>query len=187
MTIKKLNKVAYFAIFTLTLLNSCSQSKSKEEKAIIEFIETNKGVRTDLDVKLISVDISEIKVSDSIKILNEKFNIEKQKKIESAEKMVAHYKESIAEAKDDIVGKTLKSKWKKELFKAETELKNAQEWEPNYKNNYANKNPEEVLVKKAICVFSFMNPLLKTRQETKKAFILNENGTECLKMIKVTS
>ena len=184
MTIKILNKLAYLTIFLFTFLIACSESESKEKKAITEFIETNKGVRTDLDVKFISIEISEIKVSDSLKILNNQLDLKKLKKIESAEKMVADYKKSIAETKNDLVGKVLKSKWQKELSKAEIELENARKWEPNYTKIYADKNADEVLAKKAECVFSFMNPLLKTRQEMQNTFILNKSGTECLKMIK---
>lgn len=73
-------KKLYFLILLPLVWLSCS-SPSNYEKAIIDYLETDKkGVKTDLQIKFLFIDVSYITVADSISILQDQFEIKKAKK-----------------------------------------------------------------------------------------------------------
>lgn len=168
------------------VISSCS-TQSEYEKTIANYLQTGNGVKTDLKIEFLEMKVSDITVSDSIAVLQERFESERAKKIESAEKSVKHWQESIEKQKgkkNQLVAKALISNSTEKLENAENELKKAQEWTPNYLNHYKSHNPSETLAKKAESRFSFLNPKLQTRQEMTALFILSADGKQCNKMIK---
>lgn len=166
---------------------SCS-SPSNYEKAIIYYLQTDKkGIKTDLQIKFLSIDVSDITVSDSIVIVQKQFEVEKAKKIESIQSSISRLQEKIQEQKgkkNQVVAKALISRWKKDLEKLQSELTIAQDWQADYLNRYDSRNTSEILAKKADSKFSFFNPQLKTRQELSALFILSADGKQCNYMIK---
>lgn len=180
-------KKLYFLILLPLVWLSCS-SPSNYEKAIIDYLETNKkGVKTDLQIKFLFIDVSDITVADSISILQDQFEIKKAKKIESAQKNIAHWQESIEKQKgkkNQLVAKAVISNFSEKLAQAEKDLKEAQAWTPDYLNRYDSRNSSEILAKKANCKFSFFNPKLQARQELTALFILSADGEKCNNMIK---
>lgn len=177
----------YFLIFLPLVWFSCS-SPSNYEKAIIDYLQTNKkGVKTDLQIKFISIDVLDITVVDSISILQKQFEAEKNKKIESIQSSIYHLQSKIQEQKgkkSQVVAKALISRWEKDLEKYQFDLTLAQDWQADYLNRYDSRNTSEILAKKADCKFSFFNPQLQTRQELSALFILSANGKQCNSMIK---
>jgi len=124
-----------------------------------------------------------------VKILQEQYQTEKQKKIETAQKSVAHWENTIEKQQrkgDSLVAKTLVSRYQKDLEKAKSELEQAQNWKANYVDCYRGRPENEILAKKTDTYFSFQNPELAqpTRQELNAIFILSPCGNECYKMIK---
>lgn len=165
---------------------SCS-NQSNDEKVIRTFLQTQNGVTTDLKIEFIELNVKDITVSDSINILQKVFDAEKSKKIEVAEKSVAHWKNAIEEQKNQknqLISKVLVSDYIVKLTNAENDLKAAQEWKPDYLNRYVSRDTKDVLVKNADCKFSFFNPKLQTRQEMKALFLLSADGKQCFRMIK---
>lgn len=180
-------KKLYFLILLLLVWLSCS-SPSNYEKAIIDYLETDKkGVKTDLQIKFLFIDVSDITVADSISILQDQFEIKKAKKIESAQKNIAHWQESIEKQKgkkNQLVAKAVISNFSEKLAQVEKDLKEVQAWTPDYLNRYDSRNSSEILAKKADCKFSFFNPKLQARQELTALFILSADGEKCNNMIK---
>lgn len=180
-------KKLYFLILLPLVWLSCS-SPSNYEKAIVDCLETDKkGVKTDLQIKFLFIDVSYITVADSISILQDQFEIKKAKKIESAQKNIAHWQESIEKQKgkkNQLVAKAVISNFSEKLAQAEKDLKEAQAWTPDYLNRYDSRNSSEILAKKADCKFSFFNPKLQARQELTALFILSADGEKCNNMIK---
>lgn len=166
---------------------SCS-SPSNYEKTIVDYLETDKkGVKTDFQIEFLSIDVSDITVADSISILRKQFEVEKAKKIESAQSSISRLQNKIQEQrgkKNLVVAKSLISRWEKELEKCQSELTIAENWQADYLNRYDSRNTSEILAKKADCRFSFFNPQLQTRQELSALFTLSADGSRCNNMVK---
>lgn len=177
----------YFLILFPLVWFSCS-SPSNYEKAIIDYMETDKkGVKTDLQTEILSIDVSDITVADSISILQNQFEAEKAKKIESAQSSISRLQDKIQEQKgkkNQVVAQPLISRWEKDLEKYQSELTIAENWKADYLNRYKSRNTSDILAKKADCRFSFFNPQLQTRQELSALFTLSADGSRCNNMVK---
>ncbi|MFV0591483.1 MAG: hypothetical protein ACK5M7_08865 [Draconibacterium sp.] len=178
--------------FLITLLSlcffSCSSPESKYEKIISDYLQTDKkGVKTDLKIKFLSLSIGDVFVSDSIAILQERYKQEKSKKVETAQESVTYWEETVGKHQkegDDWAAKALLENSLSKLEKAKDKLKKANEWEPEYVGRYSDRTPDELLVKKADCSFSFFNPSLQIRQEINAFFIISKDENKCFNMIK---
>lgn len=177
-----------FISILLPLFGLACSSPSNYEKTIIDYLETDKkGTRTDLQVKILSLDVSDITVADSISILQTQYETDKTKKVESIKSSISRLQNKIEEQKgkkNQVVAKSLISNWNKDLENLQTELSTAENWTPKYLNKYNSRNESEILAKKAECQFSFFNPQLQTKQEMKALFILSVDGMQCNNMIK---
>ncbi|NDV59103.1 hypothetical protein [Bacteroides sp. 519] len=180
-----MKKYILFLFFPFVI--SCSTTQSEYEKVIADYLQTENGIKTDLKIEFLEMKVSDITVADSIAILQERFEAERAKKIESAEKSIKHWQESIEKQKgkkNQLVAKALISNSTEKLEIAKTELKKAQEWKPDYLNRYESRNPSDILAQKVESRFSFQNPKLQVRQEMNALFILSADGKQCNKMIK---
>ena len=160
----------------LAALLSCNSRTKSYENVIADFAEENvyPGVKTDLKMKFIESSISDIKVADSIAILEKQFRSKQAEKVESAKKMIEGFQQ-LSEAS---------YLYKSELEKAEIELKNAESWHPDYLNRYNGRNANEVIAKKVVCKFSYQEPKLTTRQEKEGIFVLSADEKRVIKMVK---
>lgn len=180
-------KRLFTPLFSIALLCSCSSPQSEQEKLITDFLETNDGVKTDLQIKYSKFEISNILVSDSIAIFKAQFEAERAKKIESIESTISNKENSIAEQrgkKNKVVANTLIKMWENELTKEKRYLEEAKNWKPSYLNKYDSRNESEVLVQKVDITFSYFNPKLQVEQEMSAYVILSADGKQCLKMQK---
>jgi hypothetical protein len=178
-------KTFYLLCLVSFLLYGCSnQNNSAYQKVIVDFLENNayKGVRTDLQIKFMDdIVVSDISVADSVTILQQQYEKELAKKVESAQKSVTHYENTIKKQQskgNDIVAKALIGSFSKNLEKAKDDLDKAKSWKPGYLNRYDGKSPSEIIAKKATCRVSFLNPSLSTRQEVNAIFILSSDGSK---------
>lgn len=180
-------RIIYFLLLFPLVWLSCS-SPSNYEKVIIDYLETDKnGVRTDLQIEILSINVSDITVADSTSILQKQFETEKAKKIETIQNSISRLQNKIQEQrgkKNQVVAKSLISRWEKELEKYQSELDTAQNWQADYLNKYDSRNTSEILAKKADCRFSFFNPQLQARQELSALFTLSADGSRCNNMVK---
>ncbi|MDH6355888.1 hypothetical protein M2132_002238 [Dysgonomonas sp. PH5-45] len=175
----------FILLLLFPLVVSCS-AQSEYEKVIADYLQIENGVKTDLKIEFLEMNVSDITVSDSIQILNNEYQAEKEKRISDAQKSVEHWQNSIEEQKgkkNQLVAKAVIGNAEKRLADAENKLKEAQEWRPDL-NRYESRDPSDILAKKAESHFSFMNPKLQTRQEMNALFILSADGKQCYNMIK---
>lgn len=180
-------KILFCSLALTAFLFSCSSSQSEYEKVITDFLETKNGVKTDLQIKYTKLEISDISVSDSIALLKEQFEAEKAKKIQSIEQTIKLKEKSIAEQenrKNKLVASVLIKSWQKELARKKEDLEKARNWKPDYLTRYDNRNPSDILSRKADATFSYFNPKLQTRQEISAWVILSANGKQCYRLIK---
>ena len=187
-----------FYILSLILF-SCSDYSNAQEQLIIDYLEISSGgVKTNLKIKITNLEVSDITVADSIAILEEKYKKEKLSKINVAESRIAGAKKSIDEITtkidtndastlnrkaDKLSDETLKKVLQRKLKEKEENLKEVQDWQPEYLNKYTSRDESELLVKKAITTFSYFNPKLNTRQERTETFVLSKDGSKVLGII----
>ena len=181
-----------FFIFVTALLFcvSCNNSNNIYKKTVIDYLQTDNGIRTDFKIEFQKFEMSDITIADSVKILQDKYQADKQDKIAKAQKSVAHWENAILKQQnkgEDLVAKTLVSRYQKDLEKAMDELKQAEIWKVDYIDKYNGRSENEILVKKVDTYFSFQNPNLAqpVRQELGAIFILSPDGSKCYKMIKL--
>lgn len=180
-------KKSHFLILFPLIWFSCS-SPSNYEKVIIDYLETDKkGIKTDLQIEFLSINVSDITVADSISILQKQFEAEKAKKIESIQSSISRLQKKMQGQKgkkNQVVAKPLISRWEKDFEKYQSELAIAENWQADYLNRYDSRNTSEILAQKADCRFSFFNPQLQTRQELSALFTLSADGSRCNNMVK---
>lgn len=172
-------------LFIIALLCSCSSPQSEQEKLITDFLETNNGVKTDLQIKYSKFDISNILVSDSVAILQAQFEAERAKKIESIESTIKHKENSIAEQrskKNKVVSNSLIRMWEDDIANQQRYLEETKNWRPNYLSKYDSKNESDILVQRADITFSYFNPKLQVKQEVSAFVLLSADGKQCLRM-----
>lgn len=179
-----MKKLPYTILLSIFIL-ACS-SPPNFEKAIIDYLEIEDGIKTDLKIQFKTLEVSDITVADSITIIQSQFNVAKAKKIEIAEKSVQRLQDAInkQKGKNTSVSKALVSGWNKDLAKVELELKEAHSWTHEMLKKYDSHKPTDIIAKKVISTFSFFNPKLQTTQEITALFILSADGTKCHNMIK---
>lgn len=174
-------------IFVATTCLSCNANENRYKQEIANYIQVENGVKSELDIRFTEIAIKNFTVADSIKVLNERFEKEKAKKIEEAQNSVNHYEESIKKQKmkgDDLVANALIRNLTPKLETAKRELNAAYNWQPDYLSRYSNLKEDMVLVQVVDCRFSLLNPKLKFRQEGPASFIFSADGLKLLKLIK---
>ena len=93
-----------FIAFLILGLVSCSGTESKYEKVIENFLETDRnGVKTDLKIEFLNITVTDIFVSDSITILQQRFENEKSKKVDLAQQSVEYWKKTLEKNKKNRV------------------------------------------------------------------------------------
>lgn len=182
-------KQTLLSIALVLFTTACTGISDLYKNTVLDYLQTENGIKTDFKIEFTKFDVSDITVADSITILQELYQVEKQKKIESAQQSVTHWENAIEKQqkkKNDIFAGVLASTYQKDLDKAKEELQKATEWTADYIHKYGNRSPSEIIAKKIDAYFSFQNPKLAQaiRQELGAIFILSPDGTQCYKMIK---
>ena len=157
------------------------------KQTVLDYLQTENGIKTDFKIEFLKFESSDITVADSIKVLQEQYQAEKQKKIESAQQSVKRWSEAIEQQEkkgNNLVAKTLISRYQKDLEKAKADLNQAMQWQADYLSRYEHRSDTDVLAKKVDSHFSFQNPELTVRQEISAYFVLSPDGIKCYRMIK---
>lgn len=183
-----------FHLLTLFMFY-CSNNSSAQESLIIEYLETSpKGVRTDLKMNVLKLELSNVTAADSLTFLEAQF----QNRIEEEKKSIQNFKLNIQEAIKEnksldpsnidnlakiSANKSIISLYEKGLEKARLALEKIQNQKVLAIEKYSSKDEDELLVKQAITKFSYFNPKLNTRQDRTETFVLSKDGSEVLGII----
>ncbi|MDL2230221.1 hypothetical protein LJB87_00305 [Alistipes sp. OttesenSCG-928-L06] len=166
---------------------SCKGNDNVYKNTVLDYLQTEDGIKTDFKIEFSKFEVSDITVADSVRILQSQYIAEKQKKVESAQQSVVHWKDAIEKQKakgDNLVAQTLIARYKTDLEKAQAELQAANDWVAGYLDRYDGRSSSEILAKQVDTSFSFQNPKLTVRQEMGAIFVLSPDGTQCYNMIK---
>ena len=177
-------KHLFYSIALMALLVSCSENKY--QKLMTDYVETHQGTKYDLKVKYTKFELSDIKVQDSIDILNKKYEAEKAKRIGNIKSIIEIEEEYIRNREKETYFDPNNSFYKRSqerLKQQQQSLENVKQWKADYLNQYDNRNPKDALAKKADIKFSYDHPLFKTRAEESGVAIMNLEGTKLIKYI----
>lgn len=172
-----MNRNLLMTVAALLLLASC-EGESKYEKAIADFVQTDKkGTWTDLQFKVIEMgEPTDITVKDSVIILTEKFDIEKEKRLATLNESIARNKASMEKERFA----TMKQFYQKLIDKNQAVVDSLTKTSVELPEAYKNAAETTVLAKEITCKFSIANPMLnKAKQEITETFILNADGDKC--------
>ena len=185
----KKKSIYLFAMLLFTLF-SCNTEKSNYQNKIIEYLETNDytGVRTDLKIKFLEYQISEVLVSDSINILEDLYKEEYEKRLKSVQHTVDIRQKNVdkySEKQKDIVYKTLLADAKNLLKSAKEDLESVKSWKPEYLNRYDGRDPKEIIAQCIKAKLSYINPKLSNaRQEIDVTFTFSPDGQKIYNFIR---
>lgn len=170
-------KAAVMALF----LTGCV-SNNNYEKAIADFVQTDRsGTWTDLKFKVIEMgEPTDITVGDSIKILTDKFETDKEKYISNLKSSIERNTTSL----DKERFASMKEFYQKQIDKNQTILDSISKTTVVLPEAYVNVPESKVLAKEIECRFSIIPPMYNNgaRQEMTEKFMLNAAGDKCYRM-----
>ena len=172
-----MNRNLVMTAAALLLFTSCG-GQSKYEKAIADFVQTDKkGTWTDLQFKVIEMGVpTDITVKDSVAFLTEKFDTEKSKRLTTLNESIARHKASMEKERLN----TMKKFYQKLIDENQAVVDSLMQTSVELPDSYKNATETTVLAKEITCKFSIANPILNnTRQEITETFVLNADGDKC--------
>ena len=172
-----MNRNLLMTAATLLLLTSCG-GQSKYEKAIADFVQTDKrGTWTDLQFKVIEMgEPTDITVKDSVAILTEKFDIDKEKLITMLNGNIARNKASMEKERFTM----MKQFYQKLIDKNQAVVDSLMKTTVKLPESYKNAAGTTILAKEITCKFSIINPMMgNAKQEITETFVLNAGGDKC--------
>lgn len=168
---KKANIIAVLTV--LLLLSACASEESVYEKAIADYVQTDKrGTWTDLQFKVVSLETADRTVADSIQILAAAFEAEKTARIADEEKKLAYWLGVISDnPKSREVGR-----YNENMAGINQRIDSLKSLTLPENPRFLGLAPDQVIGIVATCRYSFVMPGQDTRQERTDTFILSTDG-----------
>lgn len=162
------------------LLFSCGGTTSKYEKLIADVVQTDRGIKIDLNFKADKLEeIRQISVSDSIKIITDDFNTERDKRIASLEKTISIYTESIEKQETSRhPSQVMINSYQSGIDKTNEQINALKESVPEEFTQYENRDTSEILAVIVRCTYTIDEPLTNKRATETFDFYLSPDGTK---------
>ncbi|MDR3141432.1 MAG: hypothetical protein LBU37_06880 [Tannerellaceae bacterium] len=161
------------------LLFSCGGTPSKYEKLIADVVQTDRGVKIDLNFKADKLkEIRQISVADSIKIITDSFNAERNKQMASLEKTLSVFTESIEKAKAaSRPSQTMINSYQSSIDKTREQIDALRKSVPGELTKYESRDTNEILAVVVRCTYTIDEPLTKKRVTETFDFFLSPDAT----------
>lgn len=162
------------------LLFSCGGTTSKYEKLIADIVQTDRGVKIDLNFKAEKLEeIRQVSVGDSIKIITDSFNAEKDKQMASLEKTLSVFTESMEKAKAaNRPSQVMIDSYQGSIDKTKEQIDALRERVPDELAQYENRDANEILAVVVRCTYTIDEPLTKKRATETFDFFLSPDATK---------
>jgi septal ring factor EnvC (AmiA/AmiB activator) len=169
-----------FLLPLFALLFSCGGTTSKYEKLIADVVQTDGGVKIDLNFKADKLEeIKQISVADSIKIITDSFNAEKDKQMASLQKTLSVFTESIEKVKaTSRPSQTMINSYQSNIYKTREQIDALGKSVPGELTKYENRDTSEILAIVVRCTYTIDEPLTKKRATETFDFYLSPDGTK---------
>lgn len=162
------------------LLFSCGGTTSKYEKLIADVVQTDGGVKIDLNFKVEKLEeIRQISVADSIKIITDEFNAERDKQMASLKKTLSVFTENIQKAKAaSRPSQVMIDSYQSSIDKTNERIDALKKSVPNELAKYENRDASEILAVVVRCTYTIDEPLTKKRATETFDFFLSQDATK---------
>lgn len=165
-----------------TLLFSCGDTTSKYEKLIADVVQTDsRGAKLDMKFKAEKLDeIRCVTVADSIRIITDNFNSERDKQMGSLEKTLSVFTENIEKAKAaHRPSHTMISSYQSSIDKTNERIDALRKSVPKELVKYENRDASDILTIVVRCTYSVDEPITNKRATETFDFFLSPDGTKC--------
>lgn len=171
------------------LLFSCGGTTSKYEKLIADIVQTDsRGTKLDMNFKAAKLEeIRRVTVADSIKIITDNFNAERDKQMISLEKSLSIFTENIEKAKAaNRPSQTMIDSYQSNINKTNERINALRESVPKELTKYENRDASVILAIVVRCTYSVDEPITNKRATETFDFFLSPDGTKCYSKKRVT-
>jgi len=162
------------------LLLSCGGTTSKYEKLIADIVQTDRGVKIDLNFKADKLEeIRQVSVADSIKIITDAFIAERDKQLASLEKTLSVFTKSIEKAKAaSRPSQVMIGSYQSSIDKTNEQIDALKKTFPKELTKYENRDANEILAIVVRCTYTIDEPLGNNRATETFDFYLSPDGTK---------
>ena len=166
----------------VSLLLSCGGTTSKYEKIIADFVQTDsRGTKLDMNFKTEKLEeVRRITVADSIKIITDDFNFEKDRQMASLEKTISLFTENIEKAKAaSRPSQVMIDSYQSSIDKTNEQIDVLRKRVPEGLVKYENQDVSDILTIVVRCTYSVDEPITNKRATETFDFFLSPDGTKC--------
>jgi len=160
---------------------SCSSPAGKYEKAIAGYVQTDRGVKTDANFKAVEIEeVGRVSVVDSVKILTDAFNAERDKTLAGLQQTVDRNAANIEKEKNSRVPSQATIKFYQEhLDVAQGRIDALRAAVPPGIDKYEGMNDADILAVIVRCTYTVDEPFTGERATETFDFYLSPDGTKC--------
>lgn len=165
-----------------SLLFSCGGTTSKYEKVIADFVQTDsRGTKLDMNFKAEKLEeVNRISIADSIKIITDNFNAERDKQMGSLEKTLSIFTENIEKAKAARrPSQTMINSYQSSIDKTNERINELRKSTPKELVKYENRDTSDILTIVVRCTYSVDELITNKRAMETFDFFLSPDGTKC--------
>lgn len=166
----------------IPLLFSCGGITSKYENVIADFVQTDsRGTKLDMNFNAEKLEeIRRINVADSIKIITDSFNAERDKQMASLEKSISIFTESIEKAKaSHRPSQVMIDSYQSSIDKTYERINALKASVPKELTKYEDRDANDILAIVVRCTYSIDEPITNKRATETFDFFLSPDGTKC--------
>jgi len=164
------------------LLFSCGGSTGKYEKLIADVVQTDsKGTKYHLDFKADKLEeTAQISVADSIQIITDAFNADKDKKMERLQQSLTRNQENLdKEQNSRHPGKTMMTFYQNNVDRYQQQIDSLKATTPAEIAHYQNRDAKEILAVVVRCTYTIDEPITTKRATETFDFVLSPDATKC--------
>ncbi len=168
-------------LLLFALLLSCGGTTSKYEMLIADVVQTDGGVKIDLNFKVEELqEIRQVSVADSIKIITDDFNAERDKQVASLEKTLNLFNANIEKAKTTSrPSQVMIDSYQSSINKTNEQINALKNRLPEGITKYENREASDILTIVVRCTYSIDEPITNKRATETFDFFLSPDGTKC--------
>lgn len=174
---KRTNVIA--VLTALLLLSACTSEQSVYEKAIADYVQTDKrGTWTDLKFKALSVEkTADITVADSLKLLQTKFEKSRDEQIASQQKTLNYFNDLLKDNQSAKYAKqAVDDQLSQNIATATVRIDSLRNLTPEYAARYKGRNPADIVAIVVKCRYRYVMPGTTEAKELTDSFVLMPDG-----------
>lgn len=175
-----MKRIALLPLFALMV--SCGGTTGKYENVVADYVQTDsRGTKLDMNFKAEKLEeIGRITVADSVKIITDDFNTERDRQMASLEKSISIFTENIEKAKvASRPSQMMINSYQSSIDKTNERINALRECVPEELAKYGGRDASDILTIVVRCTYSIDEPITDKRVIETFDFFLSPDGTKC--------